>query len=103
MAQAALLYSPNSSKKSVFVENQSGLIASKTQSGDNNFCLIDSWGSARYNTAHQMTGLMYDTIYGKNDYSSWSRGVSGMRCVKYCELHYNEDGSIQTINPYANE
>lgn len=35
--------------------------------------------------------------------SSWSRGVSGMRCVKYCELHYNEDGSIQTINPYANE
>lgn len=42
VAQAALLYSPNSSKKSVFVENQSGLIASKTQSGDNNFCLIDS-------------------------------------------------------------
>lgn len=74
VAQAALLYSPNSSKKSVFVENQSGLIASKTQSGDNNFCLIDSWGSARYNTAHQMTGLMYDTIYGKNDYSSWANG-----------------------------
>lgn len=74
VAQAALLYSPNSSKKSVFVENQSGLIASKTQSGDNNFCLIDSWGSARYNTAHQMTGLLYDTIYGKNDYSSWANG-----------------------------
>lgn len=74
VAQAALLYSPNSSKKSVFVENQSGLIASKTQSGDNNFCLIDSWGSARYNTAHQMTGLMYDTIYGKTDYSSWANG-----------------------------
>lgn len=74
VAQAALLYSPNSSKKSVFVENQSGLIASKTQSGDNNFCLIDSWGSARYNTAHQMTGLLYDTIYGKTDYSSWANG-----------------------------
>lgn len=74
VAQSALLYSPNSSKKSVFVENQSGLIASKTQSGDNNFCLIDSWGSARYNTAHQMTGLLYDTIYGKNDYSSWANG-----------------------------
>lgn len=74
VAQAALLYSPNSSKKSVFVENQSGLIASKTQSGDNNFCLIDSWGSARYNTAHQLTGLMYDKIYGKNDYSSWANG-----------------------------
>lgn len=74
VAQAALLYSPNSSKKSVFVENQSGLIASKTQSGDNNFCLIDSLRSARYNTAHQLTGLMYDKIYGKNDYSSWANG-----------------------------
>ena len=35
--------------------------------------------------------------------SSWSRGVSSMRCVKYTEIQYNEDGTIQTINPYANE
>lgn len=35
--------------------------------------------------------------------SSWSRGVSSMRCVKYTEITYNEDGTIQTINPYANE
>lgn len=34
--------------------------------------------------------------------SSWSRGVSSMRCVKYTELEYLEDGSIKTINPYAN-
>jgi len=34
--------------------------------------------------------------------SSYSRGVNSMRCVKYTEITYNEDGSIQTINPYAN-
>ena len=34
--------------------------------------------------------------------SSWSRGVSSMRCVKYTEITYKEDGTIQTINPYAN-
>ena len=28
-----------------------------------------------------------------------SGGVNGMRCVKYCELQYNEDGTIQTIKP----
>ncbi len=35
--------------------------------------------------------------------SSYSRGVNSMRCVKFTEITYNEDGSIQTINPYANE
>lgn len=34
--------------------------------------------------------------------SSWSRGISSKRCVKFTEIHYNEDGTIQTINPYAN-
>lgn len=28
-----------------------------------------------------------------------SGGVNSMRCVKYCELQYNEDGTIQTIKP----
>ena len=31
--------------------------------------------------------------------SSLSDGVSHKRCVKLAELHYNGDGSIQTINP----
>lgn len=30
-------------------------------------------------------------------------GVNHKRCVKFCELHYNEDGTIQTITPYADE
>jgi hypothetical protein len=29
-----------------------------------------------------------------------SGGINHRRCVKYTELHYNEDGSIQTIFPY---
>ncbi len=33
--------------------------------------------------------------------SSLSGGVNHKRCVKYTELHYNEDGTIQTIHPYA--
>ena len=28
-----------------------------------------------------------------------SGGVNSMRCVKYCELQYTEDGTIQTIKP----
>lgn len=27
----------------------------------------------------------------------YSKGINHRRCVKYCELHYNPDGSIQTI------
>ena len=29
-----------------------------------------------------------------------SGGINHRRCVKYTELHYNEDGTIQTIDPY---
>ncbi|WP_424767991.1 glycoside hydrolase family 43 protein [Paenibacillus sp. sgz302251] len=32
--------------------------------------------------------------------SSLSEGVNHKRCVKYTELQYNVDGTIQTINPY---
>ncbi|HEX3077938.1 MAG TPA: glycoside hydrolase family 43 protein [Lachnospiraceae bacterium] len=31
-----------------------------------------------------------------------SGGVNHKRCVKFTELHYNEDGTIQTIKPYEN-
>lgn len=33
--------------------------------------------------------------------SSLSGGVDNKRCVKYTELKYNEDGTIQTIDPYG--
>lgn len=32
--------------------------------------------------------------------SSLSKGVTHLRCIKVTELFYNEDGTIQTINPY---
>ncbi|MBB3108044.1 beta-xylosidase [Paenibacillus phyllosphaerae] len=32
---------------------------------------------------------------------SLSEGVNHKRCVKYTELHYDEDGTIRTIDPYA--
>lgn len=35
--------------------------------------------------------------------ASMSNGVNHKRCVKFCELHYNEDGTIQTITPYKDE
>ncbi|GGO01392.1 glycoside hydrolase family 43 protein [Saccharibacillus kuerlensis] len=34
--------------------------------------------------------------------SSLSGGVNHKRCVKYTELHYNDDGTIRMIEPYAN-
>ncbi|GIP55277.1 glycoside hydrolase family 43 protein [Paenibacillus vini] len=35
--------------------------------------------------------------------SSLSGGADNKRCVKYTELKYNDDGTIQTIEPYKNE
>lgn len=34
--------------------------------------------------------------------SSLSGGIDSKRCVKFTEIKYNEDGTIQTINPYEN-
>ena len=34
---------------------------------------------------------------------SLSGGVNHKRCVKFTELHYNEDGTIQTIKPYEDK
>lgn len=33
--------------------------------------------------------------------ASLSGGVNHKRCMKFCELHYNADGTIKTIDPYA--
>ena len=32
----------------------------------------------------------------------YSKGINHRRCVKYCELKYNSDGTIQTITPQYN-
>lgn len=33
--------------------------------------------------------------------ASLSKGVDNQRCVMYTELHYNSDGTIETIDPYG--
>lgn len=35
--------------------------------------------------------------------SSLSKGITHLRSIKVTEINYNEDGKIQTINPYKNE
>lgn len=35
--------------------------------------------------------------------SSLSGGLNHQRCVKYAELHYNSDGTIQPMNPYPDK
>ncbi len=39
-----------------------------------NYVFIDQWGSARYNTALQLVGLVYDKHNNSNTYSSWAKG-----------------------------
>ena len=36
------------------------------------FRCLNSWGSARYNTSMQYTGLMYDKLTGSTTYKSWA-------------------------------
>ena len=36
------------------------------------FRCLSSWGSARYNTSMQYTGLMYDKLTGSSTYKSWA-------------------------------
>ncbi|MBR3598383.1 MAG: glycoside hydrolase family 9 protein [Lachnospiraceae bacterium] len=38
---------------------------------------IDNWGSARYNTSMQYTGLLYDDMTGTNSYKTWAEGQMG--------------------------
>ena len=46
-------------------------ISSGNTSSDGYRC-IDSWGSARYNTSMQYTGLLYDKATGTTTYQSWA-------------------------------
>ena len=50
-------------------------------------CLQD-WGSARYNTSLQYTGLLYDKMTGTSSYRSWAEGqmkyLMGNNAAKQC-------------------
>lgn len=48
-------------------------ISNGNTSSDGYRC-IDSWGSARYNTSMQYTGLLYDKLTGSVSYRGWAEG-----------------------------
>ncbi|WP_067621669.1 glycoside hydrolase family 43 protein [Alicyclobacillus acidiphilus] len=52
-------------------------------------------------TTHHSIVQFRDTWYLFYHDCSLSNGVDHKRSVKYTELHYNEDGTIQTIDPYG--
>ncbi len=53
-------------------------------------------------TTHHSIVQFKDKWYLFYHDSSLSGGVNHKRCVKFTELKYNEDGTIQTILPYEN-
>ncbi|ANY68653.1 alpha-N-arabinofuranosidase [Paenibacillus sp. BIHB 4019] len=54
-------------------------------------------------TTHHSIVQFEDKWYLFYHDSSLSEGVNHKRCVKFTELHYNDDGTIQMIDPYAKE
>ncbi len=51
-------------------------------------------------TTHHSFVQVEDKWYLFYQDCSLSEGVNHKRCVKYSELKFNEDGTIQKINPY---
>ncbi|MGN0395346.1 MAG: glycoside hydrolase family 9 protein, partial [Coprococcus sp.] len=70
VSSIAMLYGPNESQRKYAADYVTKTINEKTQTGDNNYVRIESWGSARYNCALQLTGLIYDS----KQYGSWANG-----------------------------
>ncbi|MDI4646993.1 glycoside hydrolase family 43 protein [Cohnella hashimotonis] len=54
-------------------------------------------------TTHHSIVQFQDKWYLFYHDSSLSGGVNHKRCVKYTELHYGEDGTILTIDPYPED
>lgn len=65
---AVAYYNGNSSALSTVMNISNG-----NTSSDGYRC-IDSWGSARYNTSMQYTGLLYNQMTGTNTYLNWAEG-----------------------------
>lgn len=65
---AVAYYNGNSSALSTVMNISNG-----NSNYDGYKCVTD-WGSARYNTSMQFTGLLYDKMTGTNTYRSWAEG-----------------------------
>lgn len=79
---AVAYYNGNSSALSTVMNISNG----NTNSGG--YKCVDDWGSARYNTSMQYTGLLYDKMTGTNTYLSWAEGqmkyLLGNNAKKQC-------------------
>ncbi len=64
---AVAYYNNNSSALNTLMNISNG-------NSNNGYRCIDDWGSARYNTSMQYTGLLYDKMTGTSTYKSWSEG-----------------------------
>ena len=53
-------------------------------------------------TTHHSIVEYHDKWYLFYHDCEYSKGINHRRCVKYCELTYNADGTIQTITPQYN-
>ena len=64
---AVAYYNGNSSALSTVMGISNG-------NSNNGYRCIDDWGSARYNTSMQYTGLLYDKMTSSQTYKSWAEG-----------------------------
>ncbi|MBQ7046524.1 MAG: glycoside hydrolase family 9 protein [Oscillospiraceae bacterium] len=58
----------------------------------------DNWGSARYNTATQLVGLVYDKYKNSSTYSAWAKGqmeyLFGNNSAGYCYMVGYDSNSV---------
>ena len=69
---------------------------------DNTYVCFDNWGSARYNTAMQLVGLVYDKYNKTSKYTSWAEKqmnyLMGSNPKKLCYMTGFSDNSV--TNPH---
>ncbi len=85
-----------------YYDENSGKIASLMGISDGNstyggYRCVSNWGSARYNTSMQYTGLLYDKLTSTETYRDWSEGqmkyLLGNNAAKQCfVIGYNAYG-----------
>ena len=68
VAPAVYYYSGRAAEFSNLMNNYMG------RKNPDGYVCVDSWGSARYNTSMQYTGLLYDKKTGSSTYRSWAEG-----------------------------
>ena len=73
--------------------------STKSQTANGGYCAINDWGSARYNTASQMVGLVYDKHTKSSKYAGWAKGqmeyLFGSNSKKLCYMVGYDKNSVK--------